>query len=77
MCNQAGVYPRFFVVMRGAPERIALTMRFVGSLLAAGSAAELVQAAQYDHEGVKDAIGRPGETVITPFFGAFLARCAQ
>ena len=69
--------PSFFLVTRGSMERTALSMRFVSSLQAAGSAAELVLAPQYDHEGVNDAIGRPGETVITPAFGAFLERCAQ
>lgn len=67
--------PPFFVVTRGAPERVAMSRRFVSALDAAGVRTRLVLAAGLDHEGVNDAIGTAADGVITPALESFLAGC--
>jgi acetyl esterase/lipase len=67
--------PGFFVVTRGAPARVSMSRRFVAALSAAGVRNQLVLAQGYDHEGVNDAVGAAGDTVITPALNAFLDAC--
>lgn len=71
---RAGIAP-FFVVTRGAPERVAMSRRFVSALEAAGVRTQLVLAAGLDHEGVNDAIGAAADGVITPALESFLVGC--
>lgn len=67
--------PRFFVVTRGTPARVAMSERFGAALRAVGVGAEVLRATGLDHEGVNDAIGRSDDAVITPRLGAWLAGC--
>jgi arylformamidase len=67
--------PRFLVVTRGAAARRAQAQRFVDALDEAGVLTELVNANPLDHEGVDDAVGAAGDTVVTPPVVSFLNQC--
>ena len=67
--------PGFFVVTRGAPARVSMSRRLAAALSAAGVRNQLVLAQGYDHEGVNDAVGASGDTVITPALNTFLDGC--
>ncbi|MCU0425621.1 MAG: alpha/beta hydrolase [Candidatus Kapabacteria bacterium] len=75
---QAGVsYPRFFIAKRGTMNRIGLADAFIAALERARVSVSQITANQYDHEGINDAIGAPGETVVTEPLKAFFAQCFQ
>lgn len=67
--------PDAMVVTRGTPRRIALSTRFADAMSAAGSRTVLVNANPLTHEGVNDAVGAPGDTLVTPPLLEFLAGC--
>jgi acetyl esterase/lipase len=69
--------PRFLVVTRGEPVRQQTSQRFVMALRAAGVDATLLVATGLSHEGVNDAIGLAGDTVVMPTFGPFVRMCAM
>ncbi|MFM2358233.1 MAG: hypothetical protein RLY16_225 [Bacteroidota bacterium] len=72
----AGVtYPNFFVAKRGTVNRIALADSFISKLQSVGVGVNQITANQYDHEGINEAIGAAGETVVTDPLKAFLAQC--
>jgi acetyl esterase/lipase len=70
-------YPAFFVAKRGSVTRINLADTFIAALESVGVAVSEVNGSQYDHEGINDAIGAPGETTITEPLKIFLARCFE
>lgn len=68
-------YPPFFVAKRGSVTRINIAENFIETLTAAGVSVSTVTASQYDHEGINDAIGAPGETAVTEPLLEFLESC--
>jgi acetyl esterase/lipase len=75
---QSGVaLPRFFIAKRGSATRIGYANAFIAALSTAGATVEHITASQYDHEGINDAIGAPGETAVTGPLIAFLERCFE
>lgn len=70
-------YPPFFIAKRGTAARIGYADAFISKLQAAGVSVDQVTGNQYDHEGINDAIGAPGETAITNPLKTFFARCFQ
>ncbi len=69
------VYPKFFVAKRGTASRVAIADGFIAALSGAGADVTHITASQYDHEGINDAIGAPGETAVTVPLTNFLKRC--
>ena len=67
----------FLLARRGTAARQAVTNRFRDALVAAGVPADIVAVDAYSHEGVNDAVGRPGETTLTPALRDFLAECVR
>lgn len=70
-------YPRFFIAKRGTMNRIGIANAFIAVLERAGVSVSHITANQYDHEGINDAIGTPGETAVTEPLKAFFAQCFQ
>lgn len=68
-------YPPFFVAKRGSATRIGYANAFITKLKSAGVSVTEITASQYDHEGINDAIGAPGETAVTEPLKNFLAQC--
>lgn len=65
----------FLIARRGNAARQAAANAFRDALTGAGVAVRVEDVSVYDHEGVNDAVGRPGETVLTPALRAFFAAC--
>jgi acetyl esterase/lipase len=72
----AGIGP-FLVARRGSADRQARANDFRDALLAAGIPVTVVDVSAYDHEGVNDAVGRSGETVLTPALETFFDDCLR
>ena len=70
-------YPPFFIAKRGESSRVAIANTFISSLQNANVKVTQVQLNQYDHEGINDAIGAPGEKAITGPLTLFLAKCFE
>lgn len=70
-------YPAFFVAKRGSDARIAMANAFISKLESVGVTVSEATANQYDHEGINDAIGAPGETIITEPLKVFFATCFE
>lgn len=68
-------YPKFFIAKRGSNSRIGYANAFIAKLQATGVVASEITANQYDHEGINDAIGAPGETAVTEPLKAFFTQC--
>lgn len=68
-------YPNFFVAKRGSNTRVGYADAFISKLQSAGVAVSEITANQYDHEGINDAIGATGETIITEPLKNFFAQC--
>lgn len=64
--------PPFFVVTRGSEDRVSVNDNFVSALEGASVDTVLVYAMNYTHAQVNEAIGKPGEQVITPLLIDFL-----
>jgi len=71
----AGLSPHW-VVTRGGAARQAQARAHVDALTAFGAAASLQVASGYTHAEVNQAVGRPGESVVTPALMAFYSGCA-
>jgi acetyl esterase/lipase len=69
--------PDFFLVLRGAPDRRALVQGFADRLTAVGGHVTVVEAGQYDHDGVNRAIGRADDAAITPALARFVDGCLR
>lgn len=68
-------YPKFFIAKRGTNTRIGYSNVFITKLRSVGVSVSEVTANQYDHEGINDAIGALGESVITEPLIAFFSQC--
>jgi arylformamidase len=71
------LYPKFFIAKRGTTSRIAISDNFITQLQNVGVIVSQVTGNQYDHEGINDAIGAPGETAITEPLKTFFVQCFQ
>lgn len=71
------VYPPFFIAKRGSNARMGYANSFISKLQSVGVSVSETTANQYDHEGINDAIGAPGETAITEPLKTFLSQCFQ
>lgn len=69
--------PSFRIVTRGAASRAAESQSFGTTLRNAGVPATVQVATGLTHEDVNDAVGRAGDTVITPPLMAFFRTCAK
>ena len=69
--------PSFHVVTRGLPDRTGQAQAFGAQLRAAGVPADVQVATGLSHEAVNDAVGRAGDTVITPPLMSFYRACAR
>jgi acetyl esterase/lipase len=67
--------PPFHIVTRGGAARVAQAQSFGAALRAAGVDADVQVAAGLTHEAVNDAVGQPGESVITPALMTFFHAC--
>ncbi len=68
-------HPDTMVVTRGTAARIRLSQRYHDAVAATGARTVLVNATPLTHEGVNDAVGAPGDTIVTPPLLAFLSGC--
>lgn len=66
--------PAFLVVAHTARPWLAQSRAFTDALTAAGGRAELVPV-PLDHAGINAAVGRPGDTIVTPPLTRFLRDC--
>ena len=67
----------FLVARRGSAARVAAANAFRDALDQAGVPVQVVDVSAYTHEGVNDAVGQSGETVLTPALSAFFAACLE
>ena len=67
--------PSFLVAERGTARRRLAATRFAGALRDAGVSVTEVDAGTLSHADVNAALGRPGDTVITPPVSTFLDDC--
>lgn len=70
-------YPKFFIAKRGSNARIGYSNAFISKLQSVGVLVREVTANQYDHEGINNAIGASGETIVTEPLISFFAECFQ
>jgi arylformamidase len=75
--NSGTLYPKFFVAKRGTASRIGISDNFISQFENVGGNVSQVTGNQYDHEGINNAIGAPGETAITEPLKTFFAQCFQ
>ena len=68
--------PSFHIVTRGLDDRVGQSQAFGATLQAAGVTADVQVARGLTHEEVNDAVGKAGDTVITPPLMAFYRGCA-
>jgi acetyl esterase/lipase len=67
--------PAFHIVTRGSRSRIAEAQSFGTTLRNAGVAADVQVVIGLTHEGVNEAVGQPGDTIVTPPLMAFFRSC--
>ena len=67
--------PAFRIVTRGQTDRVAQSQSFASTLQNAGVHAELQRTVGMTHEEVNDAVGKAGDTVITPPLMDFYRAC--
>ncbi|MBC8159588.1 MAG: alpha/beta hydrolase [Roseiflexaceae bacterium] len=67
--------PDFLLVTRGQQSRIEITQRFASLLNAGGVPASVLLANPLSHEEVNAAVGKPGDTIVTPALMAFFRSC--
>ncbi len=68
-------YPRFFVAKRGNAERIEVADNFINKLEQNGVLVSQVDGSIYNHSGINEAIGKPGEELITNKLKLFFEEC--
>lgn len=73
--GDGGAIPPFLIVTRGQPNRVDQAKAFGAQLEAAGVPATVVDANPLTHADVNDAVGRAGDTVVTPPLMAFVKGC--
>ncbi len=69
--------PPFHIVTRGQRARVSEAQAFGAKLHAAGVAEDVQVATGLTHAQVNDAVGEPGETVVTPALMSFFRTCAK
>ncbi len=69
--------PPFHIVTRGTQARISEAQSFGTTLRDAGVPATVPVVNPLSHEQVNDAVGQPGDTVVTPALLAFYRTCAH
>jgi len=67
--------PRYFIVTRGSATRRADAHHFADALTAAKVPTTIIETSSLDHNGVNGAVGRPGDTLVTPGLTTFLTSC--
>jgi acetyl esterase/lipase len=67
--------PSYFIVTRGRPTRIATSQRFADALEGAGVPTTVLVATGLSHADVNEAVGRAGDTIVTPPLTGFLTTC--
>ena len=65
-------YPNFFVAKRGNENRIGIANDFISTLEQNGAIVAQVDGSIYSHSEINEAIGLPGETLITDALKQFL-----
>ncbi len=70
-------YPKYFIAKRGSNTRIGYSNAFISKLQSVGVLVSEITANQYDHEGINNAIGASGETIVTEPLKSFFAECFQ
>ncbi len=70
-------YPKFFIAKRGSTERLAVANAFIETLENNGVEVSQINGSVYNHAGINEAIGAPGETIITEPLIAFFAECFE
>lgn len=68
-------YPNFFIAKRGDNIRVANANSFITKLQSVGVSVKDITANAYNHEGINNAIGEKGETLITEPLKKFFAQC--
>lgn len=69
------VLPKFFIAKRGNEQRVAFAEQFIETLANAGTDISQIEASQYTHQGINNAIGETGERIVTAPVIAFLQNC--
>jgi acetyl esterase/lipase len=69
--------PSFHIVTRGLDDRVAESQAFGATLRAAGIAADVQVTRGLTHEAVNAAVGKAGDTVVTPPLMTFFRSCAK
>jgi hypothetical protein len=67
--------PSFHIVTRGSSDRIASAQTFGTALHDAGVPNDVQVVTGLSHEAVNDAVGAPGESVVTPALMTFYGSC--
>jgi len=73
----ASSYPRFFIAKRGSNSRIEAANQFMDSLLTKNITLSSIEANMYTHAEINEAIGAPGENIITPALIRFFKACFE
>jgi acetyl esterase/lipase len=69
--------PAFHIVTRGRPERVSQSQSFGATLRDAGVDADVQVVRGLTHEEVNEAVGRAGDTVVTPPLMRFFHGCVS
>lgn len=69
--------PSFLIFTRGAARRIADARDFNAALIAGGTPSSIIDVSPLDHESVNEAVGRAGDTKVTPPLMDFFRSCAS
>ncbi len=69
--------PSFHIVTRGQPDRVNESQAFGTTLRNAGVAADVQVVRGLTHEEVNEAVGQPGDTVVTPVLMSYFRACTK
>ena len=67
--------PSFLLFTQGSALRLAGNLSFRDALRGAGVQADVIRAEPLTHEGVNDAVGKAGDTIVTPPLMSFFRQC--
>ncbi|MEA1896895.1 MAG: alpha/beta hydrolase [Bacteroidota bacterium] len=70
-------YPEFFIAKRGSAQRIGYANEFISKLENNGVEVYQVNGSIYTHEEINNAIGAPGEILITEPLKQFFIKCFE
>lgn len=71
------LYPPFFIGKRGSAIRLAANDVFITKLREVGVTVTDIEASEYSHAEINDAIGEAGEQIITPALLVFMEECFE